>query len=239
MTKTRPECKRCEAFGPGYCDGYEYGILRREQPEETNIPTQSAISSSHPETRTAAGSVSRDFQRSTRVLLFPPLHGGSGSSALVLKPIDMAPHATSSCPKSAIHSACDRYHRCALQIFEDAWNETRGRRWELNDSLNCSRDAMPRLLVSNFYKFALQEYGKFITGAKEQISIHAPLTDDHMRRTALIACLLVVCIENLQFRYAVALTHAQKGLRVMQEYIDTAPERDYSYGNEILATICH
>lgn len=60
--------------------------------------------------------------------------------------------------------------------------------------------------------------------------MHTTLIDDHMRRTALIACLLVVCIENLQFRYTVALRHAQNGLRLMQEYIDTAPKRGYSYG---------
>lgn len=56
------------------------------------------------------------------------------------------------------------------------------------------------------------------------------LNDDHIRRTAMIACLLVVCIENLQFRYTVATRHAQSGLRLMQEYIDTAPKRDYDFG---------
>jgi hypothetical protein len=80
------------------------------------------------------------------------------------------------------------------------------------------------------YEFALKQYDKFLTGAKEQISTNVQLDDDHMRRTALIACLLVVCIENLQFRYTVAIKHTQDGLRLMQEYIDTAPKRDYSYG---------
>lgn len=80
------------------------------------------------------------------------------------------------------------------------------------------------------YEFALQQYDKFLTGAKEQISTDADLFDDQRRRTALIVCLLVVCIENLQFRYTVATRHAQNGLRLMQEYIDTAPKRDHEYG---------
>lgn len=85
-------------------------------------------------------------------------------------------------------------------------------------------------VTKQYYEFALQQYDKFLTAAKDQISVDVVLVDDHMRRTALIACLLVVCIENLQFRYTVALTHAQNGLRLMQEYIDTAPKRDYTYG---------
>ena len=61
----------------------------------------------------------------------------------------------------------------------------------------------------------------FLSGAKEQLSTNVELADDQMRRTALIVCLLVVCIETLQFRYAVATIHAQNGLRLMREYTDT------------------
>jgi hypothetical protein len=78
--------------------------------------------------------------------------------------------------------------------------------------------------------FALQQYDKFLTGAKEQVATDAGLVDDYLRRTALIVCLLVVCIETLQFKYTVATRHAQDGLRLMQEYLDTDLRRNFEYG---------
>ena len=76
------------------------------------------------------------------------------------------------------------------------------------------------------HEFALQQYQKFLAGAKRQMSTNVGADDDHKRRTALIVCLLVVCIETLQFRYTAALRHAQDGLRLMQEYLDVAPRRE-------------
>ena len=80
------------------------------------------------------------------------------------------------------------------------------------------------------YQFALQQYDKFIAGAKEEISSDVRLYDNHMRRTAMIVCLLVVCIETLQFRYTVAMRHSQDGLRLLQDYLDTTPRREGQYG---------
>ena len=80
------------------------------------------------------------------------------------------------------------------------------------------------------HEFALQQYDKFLTGAKEQVATGVGLVDDYVRRTALIVCLLVVCIETLQFKYTVATRHAQDGLRLMQEYLDTDLRRNFEYG---------
>lgn len=40
----------------------------------------------------------------------------------------------------------------------------------------------------------------------------------------MISCLLVVCIENMQYRYENALSHAQKGLALLEELKSSTPE---------------
>ncbi|CCU82634.1 hypothetical protein similar to C6 zinc finger domain-containing protein [Blumeria hordei DH14] len=63
--------------------------------------------------------------------------------------------------------------------------------------------------------FALEHYGKFLRGAKGQISMS---TKEDEARKALITCILVVCIETMQYHHGNAIIHAQYGLRLMMEF---------------------
>jgi hypothetical protein len=66
-------------------------------------------------------------------------------------------------------------------------------------------------------KAALAQYGKFLEGTKKYI---ARTGRKEGRRLAMIACLLVVCIENMQYRPHNALIHAQQGLKLVEEMSD-------------------
>jgi hypothetical protein len=66
-------------------------------------------------------------------------------------------------------------------------------------------------------KAALAHYGKFLEGTKKYI---ARTGRKEGRRLAMIACLLVVCIENLCSRPHNALIHSQQGLKLVEEQGD-------------------
>ncbi|KAH6679411.1 hypothetical protein B0J14DRAFT_296996 [Halenospora varia] len=61
---------------------------------------------------------------------------------------------------------------------------------------------------------ALDHYGRFLNGTKKYM---AGVTRDEGRRLTMIACLLVVCIENMQFNSKGALAHAMQGLQLVEE----------------------
>lgn len=63
-------------------------------------------------------------------------------------------------------------------------------------------------------KTALAHYGKFLEGTKKYIS---RANEAEGRRLAMIACLLVICIENMQYRPHNALAHAKQGLKLVEE----------------------
>jgi hypothetical protein len=68
--------------------------------------------------------------------------------------------------------------------------------------------------LARYHSFALEHYDKFLQGAsRAHLSL---MTKDHARRMTMIACLLVVCVENIQYHYQNAVTHAQKGLHLMR-----------------------
>lgn len=62
--------------------------------------------------------------------------------------------------------------------------------------------------------FALEQYDQFLAGTKKQMAL---ATREQGRRLAMISCLLVVCIENMQFHNKNALIHAQQGLKLVEE----------------------
>ncbi|KAG9238755.1 hypothetical protein BJ875DRAFT_14408 [Amylocarpus encephaloides] len=68
-----------------------------------------------------------------------------------------------------------------------------------------------------FEKAALAQYGKFLEGTKRYIS---RTSKEEGRRVAMISCLLVICIENMQYRPHNALLHAQQGLKLVEEITD-------------------
>lgn len=76
-------------------------------------------------------------------------------------------------------------------------------------------------VASSVRAFALEHYDKFLEGAKGKMSL---MGREEVRRTAMIVCLLVVCIENMQYRYSNALEHAQNGLRLMEELRSDTPD---------------
>jgi hypothetical protein len=62
------------------------------------------------------------------------------------------------------------------------------------------------------HKFALQQYAKAISGLRELIA-----RKENALRTALIACLLFVCIESLQGNQTAASQQVHGGLSLMQQ----------------------
>lgn len=71
-----------------------------------------------------------------------------------------------------------------------------------------------RLESTKVYTFALEQYEKFLQGVKSHLSSTAK---EKGRRMALIACLLVVCIETIQFHFGNSLHHARSGLALFEE----------------------
>lgn len=73
--------------------------------------------------------------------------------------------------------------------------------------------------ATRIHAFALEHYGKFLQGAKLKLN----LPKEQGRRIAMIACLLVVCIENMQYQYESAMSHAQKGLLLLEDLKSSTP----------------
>lgn len=56
-------------------------------------------------------------------------------------------------------------------------------------------------------KTALAHYGKFLEGTKKYLS---SANQAEGRRLAMVSCLLIICIENMQYRPHNALAHAKQ-----------------------------
>lgn len=70
------------------------------------------------------------------------------------------------------------------------------------------------------YEFALKEYDKALKGMRTAIENRR-----HDIRTALVACLLVFCFESLQGNPNAAVSNAQSGLNLLQDYMATRSPR--------------
>ncbi|RDW66109.1 hypothetical protein BP6252_09744 [Coleophoma cylindrospora] len=74
------------------------------------------------------------------------------------------------------------------------------------------------LALQQYHSFALQHYDKFLRGVRENI------TDDEAgRRMAMIACILVVCIETLQNHSQAAFFHSRAGIDLMHDWLSRRP----------------
>jgi hypothetical protein len=63
--------------------------------------------------------------------------------------------------------------------------------------------------LARYHSFALEHYDKFLQGASRA---HLRLmTEDHARLMTMIACLLVVCVENIQYHYQNAVIQCSEG----------------------------
>jgi len=76
------------------------------------------------------------------------------------------------------------------------------------------------------YQFALELYGKSVRQMRERLA-----TGEEGMRSALIACLLVVCFEGLQGNYFQAMEHAVSGRNLLQEWWDR--KRDFKGNAEL------
>jgi hypothetical protein len=74
----------------------------------------------------------------------------------------------------------------------------------------------PRVVArSPEYQFALQKYGKSIREMQNRLK-----SGEKGIRTALIACLLVICFEGLQGNYFLAMEHAVSGGNLLQGWLE-------------------
>jgi hypothetical protein len=65
---------------------------------------------------------------------------------------------------------------------------------------------------------ALLNYGKFLNGGRK-----ISLDGIKSRRLALIICILINCIEGMQFHFATASQHLRQGLNILDEWMETTP----------------
>lgn len=67
--------------------------------------------------------------------------------------------------------------------------------------------------------FVLQHYSKFLQGSRKA------LTSGHQgQRMALIVCLLIICVEGLQWHHRSALKHLTSGIDLLDEWISSQSE---------------
>ncbi|KAG0651301.1 Aspercryptin biosynthesis cluster-specific transcription regulator atnN [Hyphodiscus hymeniophilus] len=232
--ESRPECKRCLTFGAGYCDGYEYGLLPKEQPEKKRLlfkeECQALVRRPAPQIDPSL----EVFENQLEYHCFrfymedaaPSLSFSNQSiwHHLLLQATQGQPfirHAI-----TTIGALCRSSKNLGRK---NVWATSTHRLPQ--HFRGCAASSASRQSRA----FALQQYDKFLAGAKRQISTNPDMADVYKRRTALIVCLLVVCIETLQFQYTVALRHAHDGLRLMQEYLDTVPGTG-GYGTSSLSS---
>ncbi|KAL2068850.1 hypothetical protein VTL71DRAFT_15188 [Oculimacula yallundae] len=206
--ETRPHCLRCSKFGEGYCDGYEpteCDQIRKRPPLSNKSTSLARIQNSKPKRDPAI----RAFKSQEESFCFR------------LYCEEVAPQLSSS--NSSI------WHHLLLQAGQNqpfirhaiiaigALNKS------LRDpsTITVSDKRKAAMVIGGNYpmasevrEFALGHYDKFLEGAKAKMSL---MSREEVRRTAMLVCLLVVCIENMQYRSSNALEHAQNGLRLLND----------------------
>ncbi|KAH7336354.1 hypothetical protein BKA65DRAFT_32566 [Rhexocercosporidium sp. MPI-PUGE-AT-0058] len=211
--ETRPQCLRCQKFGEGYCDGYEPAQVEsiQNRPAINRSATSAVIQNSTPKREP----VIRVFRSQDEFCCFR------------FYCEEVAPQLSSS-NRSIWHQLLlqagqsQPFIRHAI-IAIGALNRS------LRDpsTVPISDKGRASMVLGGHYPvassvraFALEHYDKFLEGAKGTMSL---MGRGEVRRTAMIVCLLVVCIENMQYRYSNALEHAQNGLRLMEELRSDIP----------------
>ncbi|KAE8442028.1 hypothetical protein EG329_003929 [Mollisiaceae sp. DMI_Dod_QoI] len=76
----------------------------------------------------------------------------------------------------------------------------------------CGRRGSHELSIAT--DFALQHYNKFLEGSRKAL-----MDGNQDRRTTLIACLLIICIETLQWHHHQALHHIYAGMSLLDEWL--------------------
>ena len=64
--------------------------------------------------------------------------------------------------------------------------------------------------------FVLQHYNKFLQGSRKALS-----SGKHGRRMALIVCLIIICVEGLQWHHRSALKHLISGIDLLDEWLSS------------------
>ncbi|KAE8453524.1 hypothetical protein EG329_010385 [Mollisiaceae sp. DMI_Dod_QoI] len=211
--ETRPECLRCQKFGRGYCDGYE--STRGDPPEKKSIlPKSISIIHKPSPKRDPVIQVFKNQDEFSCFRLYceevaPQLSYSNRSvwHQLLLQ--------------AGQHQAFIRHAIITIGALNRSMKKVDMRTSPTPTGRKPS--IVPTVMedpnATRIHAFALEHYGKFLQGAKSNIA----LTKEQGRRMAMIACLLVVCIENMQYQYQSALSHAQKGLLLLDELRDTSP----------------
>ncbi|KAF8864745.1 hypothetical protein BDZ45DRAFT_669119 [Acephala macrosclerotiorum] len=212
--ETRPECVRCQRFGRGYCDGYEN--TRVDPPERKVIlPKVFSIISEPSPKRDPVIQVFKNQDEFSCFRLYceevaPQLSYSNRSvwHQLLLQAGQHQPFI-----RNAIITI-GALNRSMKKIDLRTSPVPTGRKPSMVP------DGQEDPNAARIHAFALEHYGQFLQGAKSNI---ASMTKEQGRRIAMIACLLVVCIENMQYRFQNALSHAQKGLNLLDELRDATP----------------
>ncbi|TVY78303.1 Beauvericin cluster-specific repressor BEA4 [Lachnellula suecica] len=208
--ETRPECLRCQRFGKNYCDGYDYDS---SAPSSRNQSRSRDLSSSSDNRAILA-------RRSSSQLLEPmPQRSQSFSTEDEYRCFRLY------CEEAAPRLSCfDRsvwqqlflqpgpdqeFIRHALIAIGGLSRSMRKMGLENTDEEGSSTSNFSRL-----HGFALEHYDKFLAGTKRQMAV---ATREQGRQLAMISCLLVVCIENMQMHYQNALIHAQQSFKLVEE----------------------
>ena len=197
--ETRPACLRCLRISDTTCKGYEYTAIPRHVAERRVLLPLSAL-------------------RAT-----PALSRGLESQ-------DEAGAFRTYCEKVAprlSYTNDEVWQRLLLQAGQE--NEfirnaifAIGSFSRRADSSRSPGEGYTGTDAAKSDKVALAQYGKFLEGTKKYI---ARTGRKEGRRLAMIACLLVVCIENMQYRPHNALVHAQQGLKLVEEISEDQSEQ--------------
>jgi hypothetical protein len=75
-------------------------------------------------------------------------------------------------------------------------------------------ESASNLNAARLHGFSLEHYDQFLAGTKRHMAV---ATTEQGRRMAMISCLLVVCIENMQLHHQNSLVHAKQGFKLVEE----------------------
>ncbi|KUJ15389.1 uncharacterized protein LY89DRAFT_619298 [Mollisia scopiformis] len=214
--ETKPACLRCLNFW-GRCEGYA-APKKRARPRQA----LSFIERSRPLLPRSSANPARDTLITTAPFKTADEH--QGFQSFVTHTVPQLPGVFSSSLWSKIilqASNSEPFVRDTLSAIGAL--SSCGRKWAKN--LPAGKKSTDGIQVTPQYRFALQQYGNAVNRMRKKLASYANRTDssqetkDRNLRTALIACLLVICFEGLQGNYFQGLQHASSGHAILHEWL--------------------
>ncbi|TAQ87968.1 hypothetical protein B7494_g3728 [Chlorociboria aeruginascens] len=240
----KPACVRCENFGVGFCDGYDTGATRPVQTPAQPPEQRLILPKARPIIRKdspARGPNVQNFENHEEYRYF------------LLYIEDIAPHLSlfnSSVWKSLLLQASHdkpfiRHAVVALSALTRTFQNRQLRRFPptmTNGSMTSNNPVTTGMIEWNTDpdtntpirsdQYVRVHYDKFLEGIRKHIS---EVPGEEGRRIALIACLLVICIENMQFHHQTSHIHTRTGVEIMHEFMKETTQTGKSRNEGIVS----